>query len=90
MSFVTRVHKRAKGDYELRHACPYVRMEELGSQWSDFHKIWYLNILRKSVENIKVSLKYYKNIIRIRVLYMKTDVHLLQFVAEFFLEWDMF
>jgi len=22
--------------------CPFVRMEELGSQWRDFHEIWYL------------------------------------------------
>jgi hypothetical protein len=41
--------------------CLSVRMEQLGSQWTDFHKIWYLRIFRKSVENIQVSLKSYKN-----------------------------
>ena len=28
-----------------------------GSQWTDFHGIWYLTIFRKSVEKIQVSLK---------------------------------
>jgi hypothetical protein len=37
--------------------CPTVRMEQLGSHWADFHKIWYLNIFRKSVEKIQISLK---------------------------------
>jgi len=31
-------------------------MEQFGSQWTDFHEIWYLRILRKSVEKIHVSL----------------------------------
>jgi len=61
MSFVRRVHKHTKSDYELRHACPSVHMEELGYQWTDFNKILYLNILRKSVEKIKFSLKSDKN-----------------------------
>jgi len=34
-----------------------VRMEQLGSKWTDFREIWYLSILRKSVEKIRVSLK---------------------------------
>jgi len=25
-----------------------VRMEQLGSHWTDFHEIWYLGIFRKS------------------------------------------
>jgi len=29
-----------------------VLMELLGSHWTDFHKIWYLSIFRKSVEKI--------------------------------------
>jgi hypothetical protein len=36
-------------------------MEQLGSHWTDFHEIWYLNIFRKSVEKIQVSLKSDKN-----------------------------
>ena len=32
-------------------------MEHLGSHWTDFHEIWYLNIFRKSIVNVQVSLK---------------------------------
>jgi hypothetical protein len=37
----------------------YVRMEQLGSPWQDFHEIW--RFFRKSVEKIQVSLKSDKN-----------------------------
>jgi len=33
---------------------PSVRMEQTGSQWMDFHEIWYLKIYKNSVEKIKV------------------------------------
>jgi hypothetical protein len=36
---------------------PSVRMEQLGSLWTDFDEILHLNIFRKTVEKIKVSLK---------------------------------
>jgi len=36
-------------------------MEQLGSHWADFHKIWYLNIFRKPVGKIQISLKSVKN-----------------------------
>jgi hypothetical protein len=29
-------------------------MEQLGSRWTDFHGIWYLSVIRKSVEKIRV------------------------------------
>jgi len=32
-------------------------MEELGSDWTDFHDFRYLSIFRKSVEKIRASLK---------------------------------
>ena len=41
--------------------CPPVRMEQLGSHWTDFHEIWYMSIFRKSVERIQVSLKSNNN-----------------------------
>jgi len=41
--------------------CPFVRMEQLGSHWTDFHEICYLSILRKSVDKIQVSVKCDKN-----------------------------
>jgi len=36
---------------------PSVRMEQLGSYWTDFYEIWYLNIFRIYVDKIKVLLK---------------------------------
>jgi len=33
-----------------------VRMEQLGTHWTDYHEIWYLNVFRKSDEKIQVSL----------------------------------
>ena len=41
--------------------CPSVRMEYLGSHWTDFHWIWYLSIFRKSLERIQVLLKSDRN-----------------------------
>jgi hypothetical protein len=35
-------------------ACPSVRMEELGSHWTDFHEILYLSIFAKAVEKIQI------------------------------------
>jgi hypothetical protein len=43
---------------QLRHFCPSVRVEQLGSHWTDFDETWYF---RKSVEKIKVLLKSDKN-----------------------------
>jgi hypothetical protein len=40
---------------------PAVLMEQLCSYWTDFLEIWYLNIFRKSVEKIQVSLESDKN-----------------------------
>jgi hypothetical protein len=43
LTVLRRVHKTAKGDYELRHVCPsvcsYVRMEQLASHWRAFMKL---------------------------------------------------
>jgi small-conductance mechanosensitive channel len=36
-------------------------MEQLGCFWTYVHEIFYLNIFRKSVEKISVSLKFDKN-----------------------------
>ena len=36
-------------------------MEQRGSQWTDFHEIWYLTIFLKFVQKIQVSLKSDKN-----------------------------
>jgi len=38
-----------------------VRMEQLGSHWTDFHEIWYLCMFRKSIEKTRASLWSDKN-----------------------------
>ena len=53
-------------------------MEQLGYHWTDFHEIWYLSIFRKTLEKIHISLKYNKN-----KCYFT-------YLAQFFLEWEMF
>jgi len=58
-----------KNEFQLRHVCLSVRIEQLGSQRKNFHEIWYLSILRKSVEKIQFWLKYDKNN---GLLYLKT------------------
>jgi len=40
---------------------PSVRMEQLGSNWTDFHEISCWRIIRKSVHKIQLSLKSDKN-----------------------------
>ena len=40
----------------LFSSCLSVRMEQLGSHWTDFHEIWHSSIFRKSVQRIQVSL----------------------------------
>ena len=38
-----------------------VRMEQLGSNWTDFRRIWYLRFFRQSIGKIQVLLKSDKN-----------------------------
>jgi hypothetical protein len=47
----------------LCHICLSVRIEQLGSHWTEFHEMWYSSIIRKSVEKIQVSLKSVKSIV---------------------------
>jgi hypothetical protein len=56
-----RVRKIAKSEHWLRHVSLSAWYVKLGSDWADFREIWYLNNFRKSVEKIKVSLKWDKN-----------------------------
>jgi hypothetical protein len=68
-------------------------MQQLGFHWPDFHEIWYLSTFRKSVEKIQVSLKYDKNNGHFtwKPMYIYDNyVHLWQYLAQFFLEWEMF
>jgi hypothetical protein len=40
--------------------CLSARMYQLRSRWTDVNEIWHLSIFRTSVEEIRVSLQYYK------------------------------
>jgi hypothetical protein len=59
------VRNIAKNDCYLHHVCLSVclpiHMENLFSHWTDFHKIMYSSMLRKSVEETQVSFKSDKN-----------------------------
>jgi hypothetical protein len=61
-------------------------MEQLGSHWTDFCEIWYLNIFRKSVYKIRVSLKSDKNKV---TLHEKLHAFLL-YLVHILTEWQMF
>jgi hypothetical protein len=73
--------KLPKSYYELRHVCPSVRLH--GATRLSMDGFSYLNIFRKSVKKIQVSLKSEENN---RLLYMKTGIHLWSYLAHFFLE----
>ena len=90
-----RLCKVAKCHYCLPRVClsfcllirPSVRMEQLGSHWTDFREMLYLSIFRKPVEKIQVSLKSDKN--NVRVLYMQNNIKFWSYLPQFFLELEM-
>jgi hypothetical protein len=59
--FISEIAKLRKANISYMFVRPSVRMEQLGSHWTDFHKVLYLSILRKFVEEIQVSLIPPKN-----------------------------
>jgi hypothetical protein len=69
-----------------------VCIEQLDFQWTDFHEIWYLRIFWQYVGKFRVTLKSDKNrgYFTWRVLYIKTNIHFLSYLAHFFLEWEIF
>ena len=86
-----RVRGLAKSDYQLRHVRPPFRRSVCPRviTWltvDGFLEIWYLGIFRMSFEKVLVSL----NLTRQQELYMKTYVYLWKYLAEFFLECEMF
>jgi len=62
--------------------CPSVHMGKLGSYWMDVHEILYLNIFRKSFENIQISLKSDKN----NVYFAWRPIYINCITVEFFLQ----
>ena len=61
-------------------------MEQLGSHWTDFDETLYLSFFRKPVEKIQVSLKSNKN----NEYFTWRRFDIFYYLAEFFLEWEMF
>jgi len=58
----------------------YVRgMEQLGSDWTDFHEILYLNIFRKPVAKNEVSLGCDKN----NGYFIRTPKYISDHLAQF-------
>ena len=43
------------------YVCLSIHMEQLGSNWMYFHRIWYLNIFEKSVKKVQIWLKSGQN-----------------------------
>jgi len=78
------VREISKDDYYLRHVCSSVCME-LGSHWTDFRKICYMCIFRKSVEKIQVSWKSKRN----NGYFTRRSICIFD-CAHLFLEWQMF
>jgi hypothetical protein len=85
--FLGAVAKVRKATLAASHlsVCPSVYMEQLGSQWMDFHEIWYLSIFRKTVEKIQFSLKFD---FTVRPVYICDRISLNYSLNEkFFREW---
>jgi hypothetical protein len=45
----------------VMYVSPYVRMEQIGSHWTDFHEIWYWVVF----ENLSRKCKFHSNLTRI-------------------------
>ena len=67
-------------------SCLFVPLEHLGSHWTDFYDVWYLNIFEKSLRESSSFIIIWQ---KYQVLYVKTYVHL-WYLGEFLLEWEIF
>ena len=61
-------------------------MEQIGSHFKDFHEIWYFSIFRKTVDKISFIQIGQK----LRVLYMKSDIHFWSYLTQVYLGWKCF
>jgi hypothetical protein len=77
-----RVHKIQKATISFNHVRLSVRMEQLGSLWTDLYEIWYSSAFRKSVEIIQVSF----NLSRKTGTLHEDQFTYFIYLAEFFLE----
>ena len=66
---------------------PAVRMEQLGSHWTDFDETSHLRFFSKICSDNSSFIQIWQEQ---RLHYMKTLSHVLQYLAEFFVEWEKF
>ena len=87
--FLRRCPKIGKCDSFVISVRPSVRMEQIGSQCTDFREFWYMStfFFFKSVERIQDSLKYDKN--NGYCTWRPTYIYYI-FFAELFVELEMF
>jgi hypothetical protein len=62
-------------------------MEQLGSHWTDFSRNLIFEYFSKNYPENSSFIKIGQEL---RVLYMKTNINFWLYLAQFFLEWDMF
>jgi hypothetical protein len=82
-----RFFKIRKRDYKLRHVCLFDRTVQLRFHWTDFHEILYWRFFSKICRE---NWSFTKILQEQRALYMKTNKHLLSYLNQFFLEWEIF
>ena len=67
--------------------CPSVRTEQLGSHWTDFREIWYMNFFS---EIFRKKIKFHYNLTIIMDTLHEDQNKFWQHLAQFFTEWEMF
>jgi hypothetical protein len=84
---MTALFRRFSQNCEKRLLASSVRMEQLGSHWRDFHEIshyvFFENLPRLFI-SFKIGQQQQQQ--QQRVLYMKSNVNFLSYLAQFFLE----
>ena len=65
-----------------------VRIEPLGSHWTDFHKSLYFICV--FFENLSKKFQISLNLVKINLLYVKNVINLSSYLTQFFFEWKRF
>jgi len=90
IAFLGTFGKIAIDDYYIGHVClsvpPSFRMEQLGSQWTNFHVILFEHFF----ESLSRKVNFYQNRTRTTGTLRETNTHLWSNLSHFFLEWEMF
>ena len=78
--------KLRKSDRFVMSVLVYVTMEQLGCQFTDFY-IWCSSVFLKICRENSTFVKIWQEE---RALYVKTNIHLWSYLAQFLLEWEIF